>query len=166
MNRKITLRWKSKCGMYFVSLSDKCLKKMLKLARKHYPNEVGTSLIGSYSDDGFQAFVLDIVPLSSDSRGTSTDFYRGIKGLKKFFLKLQKTAGGNIHYVGEWHSHPDGFSEPSFIDDNNQLDITFDDRTNCPENILIILGGDLLKEICLGTYIYSRKRGKVKLFPE
>ena len=163
LTNKPLLKWHSDCEQYTVLIPEACLLKMTKMAETHYPNEVGTSLVGCYSDDGFEAFVLDLAPLSSDSKGSLTSFYRGIAGLQKFFAKLRKTFSGKRHYVGEWHSHPDAAPIPSGTDDRNQREITADRKTNCPECILIIIGGANFNEI--GIFVYSRKRGKVILSP-
>ena len=158
---KSSLKWHSECKKYTVYISEPCLFKMTEMAQEHYPNEVGTPLVGCYSDDGFKASVLDLAPLSPDSKGRRTSFYRGTVGLRKFFTKLRQTFSDKRHYVGEWHSHPDGAPTPSGTDDRNQLDITMDTKTNCPECILIILGGPNFNEV--GVFVYSRKQGKVIL---
>ena len=136
---------------------------MTEMAQAHYPNEVGTSLVGCYSKNGFKASVLDLAPLSTDSKGTRTSFYRGTAGLRKFFTKLRKTFSGKRYYVGEWHSHPDNAPIPSSTDDQNQLAIANETKTNCPECILIIIGGNCLDLKQMGVFVYSRKHGKIEL---
>ena len=134
------------------------------MAQEHYPNEVGTSLVGCYSDDGFKASVLDLAPLSADSKGSRTSFYRGIAGLRGFYKKLREAFSGKRYYVGEWHSHPDGAPIPSYMDNQNQLEIAEDAKTNCPECILIIIGGSLSNFDEIGVFVYSRKNGRVNLY--
>ena len=165
MKDKSSLKWQSDCEQYTVLISESCLLKMTEIAQAHYPNEVGTPLVGCYSDNGFEASVLDLAPLSSDSKGTLTSFHRGIAGLQKFFAKLRKIFSGKRYYVGEWHSHPNVAPIPSGTDDRNQLAIAHDTKTNCPECILVIIGGFLSNFSELGVFVYSRKRGKVILFP-
>ena len=138
---------------------------MTEMAQAHYPNEVGTSLVGCYSDDGFKAYILELAPLSSDSKGSRTSFYRGVAGLRKFFAKLRRIYTGKRHYVGEWHSHPDAAPIPSETDNRNQLEIALDTKTNCPECILIIIGGTFSNIDEIGVFVYSRKRGRVMLYP-
>lgn len=138
---------------------------MMEMARTHYPNEVGTSLVGCYSENGFEASVLDLAPLSPDSKGSRTSFYRGVAGLGKFFIKLRQTFSGKRHYVGEWHSHPNAAPLPSQTDDRHQLAIAKDTYTACPECILVLIGHTLSKAEEIGVFVYSRKRGKVLLSP-
>ncbi len=160
-----TLMWQSDCQKYTVRLSNACFLKMLEMAQSHSPNEVGTSLVGCYSDNGFEASVLDLAPLSPDSKGSRTSFYRGTVGLQKFFTKLQETFSCKRHYVGEWHSHPDATPLPSQRDDRQQLAIAKDANTNCPECILVLIGHTLSNVDEIGVFVYSRKRGRIPLAP-
>ncbi|MDM1044738.1 ThiF family adenylyltransferase [Myroides sp. 1354] len=43
-----------------------------------------------------------------DSKGSSTHFIRGNDGLSKEISKIENSSGGQIGYVGEWHTHPNG----------------------------------------------------------
>ena len=162
MNKSL-LRWQSDCKQYTVLISKSCLLKMTEMAQTHYPNEVGTSLVGCYSDDGFKASVLELAPLSPDSKGSRTSFHRGVVGLRNFFRKLRKKFSGRRYYVGEWHSHPNATPIPSNTDNQNQLEIAEDMKTECPECILIIIGGTLSNFDEIGVFVYSRKRGRVTL---
>ena len=161
---KSSLRWQSDCKHYTVLISKSCLLQMTEMAHAHYPNEVGTSLVGCYSDDGFEASVLELAPLSPDSKSSRTSFYRGIAGLRNFFAKLRKTFSGRRYYVGEWHSHPDGKPIPSDTDNRTQSEIAEDTKTDCPECILIIIGGALPNFDEMGVFVYSRKHGRVMLY--
>ena len=158
-----TLMWQSDCHKYTIRLSNACFLKILEMAQSHSPNEVGTSLVGCYSDNGFEASVLDLAPLTPDSKGSRTSFYRGVAGLRKFFTKLRQTFSGKRYYVGEWHSHPGAPSFPSQTDDKNQLAIAKDTNTACPECILILIGHTLSSVDEIGVFVYSRKRGRIPL---
>lgn len=149
-----SLKWQSNCQKYTVRLSNDCFLKILEMAQAHSPNEVGTSLVGCYSDNGFEASVLDLAPLSPDSKGSRTSFYRGVAGLRKFFTKLRQTFNGKRHYLGEWHSHPDAAPLPSQIDDKHQSAIAKDTNTACPECILIIIGYTLSNVDEIGVFVW------------
>lgn len=139
---------------------------MLEITRNHYPREIGSSLVGCYSYDGFDAYVLDMAPLCPDSKVSPNFFYRGIKGLRKFYIKLWQSYMGERYYVGEWHSHPNGIPIPSNTDDISQTAVAADNRVNCPENILVIVRGNLPCEPDLGVFVYSRRRGRIDLFQD
>ena len=165
MTDSTSLRWQSDCKKYTVRLSNDCFLKIRKMAQAHSPNEVGTSLVGCYSDNGFEASVLDLAPLSSDSKGSRTSFYRGVAGLRTFFTKLRQNFSGKRHYVGEWHSHPNASPLPSQTDDKHQFAIAKDTNTACPECILIIIGHTLSNVDEIGVFVYSRKQGRISLTP-
>ncbi|MDH7579047.1 MAG: Mov34/MPN/PAD-1 family protein [Bacillota bacterium] len=138
----------------------------MKMAKEHYPMEVGTSLIGYYSDDGFDAFICRTAPLPPDSKGLAHMFVRGAKGMRAFFSRLLERYSGKKYYVGEWHSHPDALAYPSEIDDINMSAISSDVKTNCPECILVILGENFFELPKLGVFVYSRTRGRIDLYPD
>lgn len=139
---------------------------MLSLSEQHYPNEIGASVYGSYSRDGFEASVLGNAPIPSDSESHRCAFRRGGNGVANFFSNLFKMSHGCKHYVGEWHSHPGGPAEPSGIDDRSLLEIANNRVTNCPECILILVGGKIDQAPELGVFVYSRVQGRVTLRPE
>lgn len=159
---KIVETWRSEAGNYTVLLTDDFLETAVTLARKTFPREVGASLVGSYSDDGTQATVTGVAPLSSDSRGSRFRFQRGVQGLRKYFSRLFRLSQGTVHYVGEWHSHPGGSPTPSRTDDINMQEIADDPRALCPECILVILGLTM-DENSTGVYVYSRTRRRIRL---
>ena len=156
----IQLTWRSSDGRYTLKIGKKCIRRMMGMARKYYPNEVGTSLVGWYSSDQYTATVTDIAPMPPDSRGSRLSFHRGVRGTREFFSSLFRKTRGKRHYVGEWHSHPGGSPIASRADDINQSAIAADRSTDCRECILLILGGDFQSQTELQAYVYSRTRGK------
>jgi integrative and conjugative element protein (TIGR02256 family) len=165
MKESIHSVWRPPDGEYTVTIERPCFDAMQRLAREHYPREVGTSLVGGYSDDGYRAWVTGLAPLTPDSRGTRNTFYRGALGLREFFRGLFTSSRGRTHYVGDWHSHPDGPALPSPTDDHNALSIARDSKAQCPECLLVILGGNSTAPD-LGVFVYSRKRGRIVLSAE
>jgi integrative and conjugative element protein (TIGR02256 family) len=162
MKTPIHSTWQSSCSRYSVDLNQDCVDAMIRLAREHYPEEVGTALVGSYSDDGFRAQVTGLAPLTDDSRGGRSRFYRGAQGLRDFFDRLFRGSRGLVHYVGEWHSHPDGPPHPSGTDMATALDIARDTRARCAECILIIVAISSKRE-SLGVVVGSRQNGTIQL---
>ncbi|MEQ8222993.1 MAG: Mov34/MPN/PAD-1 family protein [Candidatus Eremiobacterota bacterium] len=164
-NKNKLLKWSSSCNKYTVYISYDCINSMLDIAKNYYPNEIGSQLIGLYSDDGFEAFITDITPITIDTKTSKNSFFRGTKGLRNFFKKLNKSFNNQFYYIGEWHSHPNGLAEPSSIDDNSQFAIINDNNLCCPENILVIIGGKFTRNYKLGIFVYSKKYGKTSLIP-
>ncbi len=158
--------WRSQDGRYTVEVRPDCLSAMVCMAIDNLPNEVGTALFGSYSHQGYCATVIGLAPLSADSKGTPHGFLRGIKGIGRFFATLFRRFRGKRHYVGEWHSHPNGQPWPSSTDDKNQTAICADLDTDCRECILILVGGNLRRKPLFGVFVYSRASGRIDLFPQ
>lgn len=52
--------------------------------------------------------VLDTIPSPPDSKEWPTLDIRGSEGLLKNVNQIFEASGGQVEYVGEWHSHPDG----------------------------------------------------------
>ena len=154
--------WRTEDGVYTVTVEYACFESMLQLAGERAPVEVGTSLVGSYTDDGHHAYVRSLAPLTPDSQGGRFTFQRGVAGLRDFFRKVFKRSRGMTHYVGEWHSHVGGAPIPSGTDDTNTMEIARDPSALCPECILVILALRE-KKVELGVYVYSRKHGRLTL---
>jgi proteasome lid subunit RPN8/RPN11 len=165
VEKLVPITWTSTSKEYTVIVSESCLREIIQMARKHQPNEVGTALVGRYSEDGFTAFVEKLAPLTPDSKGARAAFRRGVVGLKEFFSQLWKSTHPELHYVGEWHSHPNGPASPSSRDDHSQTAIANDSKIDCPEVILLILGGDLQRLPTLGVFVHSRHCGRIDLRP-
>lgn len=157
------LQWQSECGRYTVHVDAQLLSKIAEIARQHLPNEVGSSLSGYYTEDGFDAFVLDTAPVPSDSSGSRTNFKRGIEGLKGFFSSLTGNRGLRQHYVGEWHSHPTGEAHPSSTDIKSGMDIAYDEDVPCKEIISLILGNVSSSTLDLSVSVYSESNGTIAL---
>ena len=137
------LYWKSATGLYRVKIERRCFLRMRKMAIEHAPIEVGTTLVGYYSENGHRAVATNIGPLSADSKGTHYGFVRGVAGLIEYFTKLHRRFRGHRYRIGEWHSHPANEPLPSDIDDRNQTQLANDAREVLPEAILVIIGSDL-----------------------
>ncbi|OGU59805.1 MAG: hypothetical protein A2X64_05720 [Ignavibacteria bacterium GWF2_33_9] len=162
----IYLDWKSKCRKYNVIIEQNCVDYIISLAQGNNPNEIGSSLLGSYKQDGFTAIIKGVSPIPKDSVFTRFFFKRGASGLKEYYKKLYNDTEGTIHYIGEWHSHPYGEPIPSGKDDKTLFGVCNNFKINCPECISLIIGNDLIDKPKLGLYVYSRVNGRIKLLPE
>jgi integrative and conjugative element protein (TIGR02256 family) len=94
---------------------DKGLFNKLKRLRKgKLPNETGGVLLGSFDHQYHRAYVVDTIPSPPDSEEWPTAYIRGSALLEKEVERMRSATAGNVEYIGEWHSHPKGFScQPS-----------------------------------------------------
>ncbi len=94
------------------------LKAALSAERiKYLPNETGGALLGIIDHATRHIHVTGFISAPPDSSGTDIGFERGIQGLLPAIKDAGEKILGQIQYVGEWHSHPNGSStKPSATD--------------------------------------------------
>ena len=90
-----------------LALDDGLLAKLAALRSAKLPNETGGVLIGTFDLEKMVVHVLDTIPSPPDSKEWPTLYIRGSEGLLKNVNRLLEASGGQLEYVGEWHSHPD-----------------------------------------------------------
>lgn len=84
------------------------LARIHDLRRGKLPNETGGVLVGSFDLEQRGVYVLDTIPSPPDSEEWPTLYIRGRRGLRARVGEVTTRTGGNLEYVGEWHSHPRG----------------------------------------------------------
>lgn len=92
-------------------------------------------------------------PMINDKRSRNR-FYRKDNGHIDFYTNLYNRNHGVYTYVGEWHTHPEDFPNPSIIDLNNWKKLAKDSNCNI-KHIHIIVG---CKAIKLWEVSYSDKK--------
>ncbi|MFN6024604.1 MAG: Mov34/MPN/PAD-1 family protein, partial [Planctomyces sp.] len=76
--------------------------------------ETGGVLIGHFDLARQRIYVVDMIPSPPDSEEWPTLYVRGCCGLLEQIQSIEQQTGGQLEYVGEWHSHPDNCpTEPS-----------------------------------------------------
>ena len=81
------------------------------------PNETGGVLLGTIDLARRVVYVVDFIPSPPDSEEWPTCYIRGATGLKEQVERVHMSTGGQLHYLGEWHSHPKGCSPYPSADD-------------------------------------------------
>ena len=90
-----------------ISFSDNAIQVMRQLRVEAGSNETGGVLIGTFDMSRNILHVVAALPAPSDSLQAPTYFIRGMRDLKPRIEKLANATAGRLHYIGEWHSHPD-----------------------------------------------------------
>jgi hypothetical protein len=106
------------------------------------------------------AFVSDASRAPGDSKSGTTWFYRGIAGLQAWLYRLWDKER---YYLGEWHSHPGARPFPSDTDLRQIREIAESPKYNCPEPVLLIVGGRPTADWQIGVYVAPRTRSLVEL---
>lgn len=73
------------------------------------PRETGGVLLGSFDMQRRIIYVVDTLPSPLDSEEHRTSYLRGSEGLREQVAEVERLTAGNLRYVGEWHSHPEGY---------------------------------------------------------
>jgi len=132
-------------GEWKVLIPDSLRAELVDRRAAALPNETGGPVLGLVD---FEAKIITAVhaPASpSDSVGKPTSFTRGTVGLRKIIEKAEKRSGGQVRYLGEWHSHPSGTSAaPSSVDVGQIYDLSLiSDIDGLPAISLIVSEDDL-----------------------
>lgn len=107
----------STVGGWQVRLHPEVLERLRAFRADQLPNETGGVLLGLVDRTLRLLTVVDLLPAPQDSKAWPTSFIRGSAGLKAAVDRVSKRTLGNVLYIGEWHSHPDGCSaRPSNLD--------------------------------------------------
>jgi integrative and conjugative element protein (TIGR02256 family) len=118
-----------------------------------YPKETGGILIGHYSADLRVAHVTSLSSAPSDSVAKRFSFARGVRGLQEL---LQRVWRQKNYYLGEWHFHPDAEPSPSGIDSDQMQSIASAISYQCPEPVLLIVGGHPPSLLQFHSYVFRR----------
>ncbi|WP_423805161.1 Mov34/MPN/PAD-1 family protein [Paracoccus hibiscisoli] len=122
-------------------------------------DETGGVLIGRYSDDLTSAWVESVTTAPGDSASGPTWFIRGQRGLSEIF---KKNWCDGLHYLGEWHSHPEHCPHPSPDDLRALSRIARSASFGCSRPVLAILGGSFDRGPLLSVSLGS-SRGPAEL---
>jgi hypothetical protein len=92
------------------------LEQIKQISRKSKNKETGGVFIGMANYKTKTIHVIDLLDAPPDSKGDSVCFYRGHEGLPEQIQKISEGSGGQLGYIGEWHSHPIGPNGLSEVD--------------------------------------------------
>jgi len=84
------------------------LAKLDSLRESRLPNETCGIILGQFDALRQRLCLIDVLPAPSDSEESAQGCRRGIEGLREAVASVRERTGGDVDYVGEWHSHPNG----------------------------------------------------------
>ena len=93
------------------------LARLRELREAKLPNETGGVLLGHVDVSRLIVYIVDTIPSPPDSQEWPTLYIRGAAGLREAVEEAQVTTAGQLHYTGEWHSHPRGIPPLPSADD-------------------------------------------------
>lgn len=103
-----------------LKISFEAVLKMKSYSQNQNHNlEAGGVLIGRFIKDSKDIVVDKITaPMLNDKRTRNT-FVRGVKMHQRVIDSEWVKSNGTLHYLGEWHTHPENYPTPSSIDLKN-----------------------------------------------
>jgi integrative and conjugative element protein (TIGR02256 family) len=108
-------------GEMALFMDDGVVAKMHKLRAGQLPRETGGVLLGYHDLNIGAIVVVDAMEAPPDSHSTEASFERGIQGVAEAAKEAHRRTAGIVGYIGEWHSHPPGYSVDPSRDDLYQL---------------------------------------------
>jgi integrative and conjugative element protein (TIGR02256 family) len=99
-----------------VRIQNEVHNKIMKEFSNAKRNETGGVFIGYCNYKTKIIYVVDSISAPRDSKANSVHFMRGIDGLPEEIKTIRDCSGGQIGYIGEWHTHPEGPNELSIQD--------------------------------------------------
>lgn len=156
-----SIRLWSHDGKFGLDIPAMQLDRLKYFCREAGDYEVGGILAGHYSATRDFAIVTHISGPGADSKSGKSWFDRGVKKLQEWIDGLWHSSGA--YYLGEWHFHPNSMPTPSETDTKQMAKIAVDEKYNCPEPVMIIVGGTS-GQWSLSAHVYPRKMKPVPLF--
>lgn len=91
--------------------------KLRTMRKEGLPTETGGVLVGVIDQKLRTITIVDVSDAPPDSSAEATSFVRGTEGSQDYVSRCEEMTGQMVSYVGEWHSHPVGYSaDPSLTD--------------------------------------------------
>jgi integrative and conjugative element protein (TIGR02256 family) len=102
---------------FLVVWDEAVLEKLRWFRGEKLPRETGGALLGSWDLSRQILYIVDITGAPEDSVERATAFIRGSKDLPSWIADISRITGRSVEYVGEWHSHPNGYATSPSDDD-------------------------------------------------
>jgi len=139
-----------------IHISKSVLNRIEEETKFHYPKEFGGVFIGYKAD---LHFIITDILIPDQYKNGQTIFIREPGTLNERLSEIHRITNGEIQYLGEWHSHPNGPTTPSRTDINAMQEIAKDKNINIDKPLLMIVEvGKISFEKDL--YIYEDKKLK------
>lgn len=95
-------------GNWRIRWSSVLIEGLVQQRIDNCPNETGGILLGIVDFEHRVIVVAADIPAPEDSTKRPHFFERGVTGLGTHLRDVEERSAGQLRYIGEWHSHPDG----------------------------------------------------------
>lgn len=111
-----------RAGEWEIVTDASVVAKIAEQRAKRLPNETGGVLIGSIDTERKVIYIVDTILSPSDSVEWPTLYVRGFVGLGTEIERFGRLSGNWLGYIGEWHSHPNGYGTAPSPDDRSAFE--------------------------------------------
>lgn len=123
-------------------ITEKVIEKINIYRQTKEKCEAGGILLGKVRADYSEYIIEDISEPSSKDKRFRFGFIRNKNNAQKIINEAFQKSNGIIHYLGEWHTHPECNPTPSTVD-RELIDKSMNETKNVLDMIfMIILGYD------------------------
>ena len=105
---------------WVIRFKDGVIEQIEQACSKAGRNETGGVFVGICNYKTKTIHVTDCINAPIDSKADATHFIRGYKGLPDEIREIKNNSGGQIGYIGEWHSHPEG---PNILSQQDMISV-------------------------------------------
>lgn len=98
-----------------IRLPSKIFNEILNKISENYPNECGGIFVGKVDIEN-QCALIERMKMPNLISSTPVFFKRLASFLNDWLNDVFISSSGDLYYLGEWHSHPNGFPSPSSTD--------------------------------------------------
>lgn len=115
-----------KSNGWTIRFDSKIIDEMQAMRVAAFPNETGGVLLGVLDRERMSCCVLLASDSPLDSQTWPDAYVRGVDGLRGYVDDIVRLTAGQLQYIGEWHSHPEGCSNRPSNTDREALRILTD----------------------------------------
>lgn len=108
-------------GEWVVKYDQGLAQKLQHTRLQALPNETGGAIVGITDFKNKTIILVDVLPEPIDSKSSPASFVRGEAGQQEALERVHQLTARVVDYVGEWHSHPQGFSAKASNEDDNLI---------------------------------------------
>jgi integrative and conjugative element protein (TIGR02256 family) len=142
-------------------IASKAWQAIEILAQAHYPFETGGMLIGYQADDA-SVVVTEIIGPGPNAKHTRMSFRPDHDYQQQRLDDLFRHSNGKTTYIGDWHTHPNGFNALSRKDMRVLRRIAETPEAQTEHPVMLVLATSALGEgnsvCCVQFQSYTTKR--------
>ena len=122
-------------------ISESALSQIISLADHFFPYETGGMLLG-YQAENNEAVVTCVIGPGPKAKHSCTRFVPDAEYQQEKLEDHFRRTDGRETYLGDWHSHPSGTTELSFLDKRTLARIASTPSSGTVKPIMAILAGE------------------------